>query len=92
MYKCLKITFTGNLPKGFLQKTVLKCARDYPIEGLAQLMMDNLVKIIVCGSLDDVDSFLDKLYDEIDGIDLDELQVEPFAKDRDFRGVFRVLE
>lgn len=92
MYKCLKITFTGNLPKGFLQKTILKCARDYPIEGLAQLMTDNLVKIIVCGSLDHVDSFLDELYDEVNDIELDELQVEPFVKDRDFRGVFRVLE
>lgn len=92
MYKCLKITFTGDLPKGFLQKTVLKCARDYPIEGLAQLMMDNLVKIIVCGPLHEVDSFLDELYDEINDIDLQELQVEPFVKDRDFRGVFRVLE
>lgn len=92
MYKCLKITFTGNLPKGFLQKTVLKCARDYPVEGLAQLMMDNLVKIIVCGPLAEVDSFLDELYDEMHEIEMQELQVEPFVKDRDFRGVFRVLE
>lgn len=92
MNKCLKITFSGSLPKGFLQKTVLKCARDYSIEGLAQLVMDNLVKIIVCGALNEVDSFVDKLYDEINKIELEELQVEPFIKDRDFRGVFRVLE
>lgn len=92
MYKCLKITFTGNFPKGFLQKYVLKCARDFLIEGHAQLIMENAVKIIVCGSLEHVDAFLDKLYDDLNQIELDELLVEPFAKDRDFRGVFRVLE
>ena len=91
MYKCLKITFTGTFPKGFLQN-VLKCARDFVIEGHAQLIMENAVRIIVCGSLEHVDAFLDKLYDDLNQIELDELQVEPFAKDRDFRGVFRVLE
>ncbi len=92
MYKCLKITFTADLPKGFLQKSVQKNARNLAIEGVAQLLMDNFVKIIVCGPLENVDDFLDNLYDEINKIELDELQVEPFIKDRDFRGVFRVLE
>lgn len=92
MYKCLKITFTAQLPKGFLQQSVQKNARDLSIEGVAQLLMDDFVKIIICGPLEHVDDFLDHLYDEINEIDLQELQVEPFVKDRDFRGVFRVLE
>ena len=58
MYKCLKITFTANLPKGFLQKAIQSNAQKLHIEGVAQLLMDNLVKIIVCGSMDHVDYFL----------------------------------
>ncbi|MEX0849329.1 MAG: acylphosphatase [Candidatus Dependentiae bacterium] len=92
MYKCLKITFTAQLPKGYLQKTVQKSARDLAVEGVAQLLVDDFVKIIVCGPMEKVDDFLDNLYDEINSIELEELQVEPFLKDRDFRGVFRVLE
>ncbi len=92
MYKCLKITFTADLPKGFLQKSIQNNARKLAIEGVAQLLMDNYVKIIVCGSLEQVDIFLDLLYKEITEIELEELQVEPFLKDKDYRGVFRVLE
>lgn len=92
MYKCLKITFSADLPEGFMQKAIQKNARKLDIEGVAQLMMSNLVRIIVCGAMDQVDAFLDLLYKEVNAVDLNEFQVEPFLKDRDYRGVFRVVE
>lgn len=92
MYKCIKITFSAELPNGFLQKSIQKNARKLEIEGVAQLLMDNFVKIVVCGSIEQVDTFLDLVYKEIAAIQLDELQVEPFLKDKDYRGVFRVIE
>lgn len=92
MYKCLKITFTANLPKGFLQKAIQNNAQKLHIEGVAQLLMDNLVRIIVCGSMDHVDIFLDYLYKEVSAVQPDEFHIEPFLKDRDYRGVFRVVE
>ena len=55
MYKCLKITFTADLPKGFLQKFIQNNARKLAIEGVAQLLMDNYVKIIVCGSAEGIE-------------------------------------
>lgn len=92
MYKCLKITFSADLPKGFLQRVIQQNARKLDVEGVAQLLMDNFVKIIVCGSMGQVDTFLDLLYKEVNAVDLNEFQVEPFLKDKDYRGVFRVLE
>ena len=92
MHKCLKITFTADLPEGFLQEAIQKHARKLSVEGVAQMLMDNFVKIVVCGTMDEVDSFLDLLYKEVAKIELDELQVEPFLKDKDYRGVFRVIE
>ena len=62
MYKCLKVTFTADLPNGFLQKSLQKHARKLSIEGVAQLLVDNFVKNIVCGSLENVDAFLDHFY------------------------------
>lgn len=92
MYKCLKITFTANLPKEFLQKAIQNNAKKLKIEGVAQLLMDNIVKIIVCGSMDHVDSFLDYLYKEVNAVHPNEFHIEPFLKDRDYRGVFRIVE
>lgn len=92
MYKCLKITFTAELPKGFLQKAIQGNAKKLNVEGVAQLLMDNFVRIIVCGSMDQVDSFLDYLYKEINSVQPNEFQIEPFLKDKDYRGVFRILE
>lgn len=93
MYKCLKITFSAvGLPKDFLHKVIQDNAKKLEIEGVAQLLMDNLVKIIICGSMDQVDSFLDYLYKEIEEINPDDFQIEPFLKDKDYRGVFRILE
>ena len=73
MYKCLKITFTAaDLPQDFLHKVIQGNAKKLEVEGVAQLLMDNIVKIIICGSMDQVDSFLDYLYKEIDELNPDE--------------------
>ncbi len=92
MYKCLKITFNAQMPEGYLQKMLQKKIKKLSIEGVAQQLMDDFIKIIVCGAMEDVDTFLDILYKELNDIELDELQIEPFLKDRDYRGVFRILE
>jgi len=92
MYKCLKITFNAQMPQGYLQKALQKKVKKLSIEGVAQQLMDDFIKIIVCGAMEDVDTFLDILYKELNDIELDELQIEPFLKDRDYRGVFRILE
>ena len=92
MYKCLKVTFIADLPHGFLQKSIQKHAKNLRIEGVAQLLMDDFVKIVICGSLENVDAFLDQFYKEVNKLELNELQIEPFLKDKDYRGVFRVIE
>ena len=78
MHKCLKITFNAQVPQGFLQKALQKKVKKLAIEGVAQQLMDDFIKIIVCGSLEDVDTFLDILYKEVNELALDELQIEPF--------------
>jgi len=93
MNKCLKITlWTQTIPKSFLKGVVQKHANTFKIEGTVQLQQATIVKIIACGKKDTVDAFLDMLHKEIIKLSVDEMQVEPFLKEKDYRGVFRIIE
>jgi len=94
MKKCLKIILeVQNIPKDFLKKSIQKKASTLKVEGTAQLLADStLLRIIACGKKDDVDAFLDILHKEIAMLEVDDMQVEPFLKEKDYRGVFRVIE
>lgn len=92
MSKCIKITFTGSPKPDFLQKVVQKHARGLKVEGLAQVNDEGNFKIIVCGETESVDSFVDLVYKESVKAALEDIEVEPFLKDKDYRGVFRIIE
>ncbi|HRN78089.1 MAG TPA: acylphosphatase [Candidatus Dependentiae bacterium] len=93
MYKCLKITFNANFPEGFLQDFVQKNAKDLGIEGTVQIMnMNNKVRIVACGDKDKVDEFLDLLHKGTAQYIPEDIEAEGFTKDKDYRGVFRIIE
>lgn len=93
MNKCLRVSFGGNLPEDFLHNVIQKNAKKLNLEGTVQhVLAENKVKIIVCGDKDDVDQFLDSLHKGAGKIALEGLEIEPFLKDKDYRGVFRVIE
>lgn len=82
----------GEPTAGFLQKIVQKHARKLDLEGMVQQVVKDLVKIIVCGKKEQVDSFVDLLHKEISDTKFHDIEIEPFLKDKDYRGVFRVIE
>jgi len=87
MNKCLKIMLSGDYKSTFLSDVIQKYAKKTGVEGTARLSADG-IHILVCGSKDHVDNFVDALTKEV----MEEnLSLEPFAKDRDFRGVFRII-
>lgn len=92
MKKCLKITFAAQASEGFLKTFVQKYARKFGVEGTAQHVSESTYRILVCGEKESVDDFLDQLYKGSSSVSLDDIEAEPFLKDRDFRGVFRVIE
>jgi acylphosphatase len=92
MTKCLKIIIAGSFPDSFLRDFIQKHARTLELEGVAQALPDGTIRVLVCGLKDPVDSFLDALHKGIGKAVPEMVEVEPFVKDRDFRGVFRVLE
>ena len=93
MHKCLKITFHGTIPEGFLHDFIQKEAKKFNLEGTVQVLAsENRIKIIVCGVKDAVDDFVDSLHAGSGRAMPEDIQIEPFLKDRDYRGVFRVIE
>lgn len=92
MKKCVKITFFAELPENFLRDFIQKHAQKHGIEGTVQVGGDETIKIIACGHKDKVESFLDSIHKGTAEVDFEELVVEPFLKDKDYRGVFRVIE
>jgi acylphosphatase len=93
MNKCIKISFSLDYPEGFLHTFVQKHARDLDLEGLAQIAhSEQRAVVMVCGPKDNIDAFVDYLYKGNKNTQLKELEVEPFLKVKDYRGVFRVIE
>jgi acylphosphatase len=91
MNKCLKITLWLDPKNNFLHEAVQKSARQLELEGLIQQLGLDQFKIIVCGKKDNVDLFVDFLHNQSTK-EIKSIEIEPFLKDRDYRGVFRVIE
>lgn len=92
MKQCLRIMLYVQSYKASLKDAIHKAAKKTDIEGTIQKMDDKQVMVFACGPKMNVDNFLDELHKKVAAQELDYLEIEPFLKDRDFRGVFRVIE
>lgn len=90
MKKCLKITLM-TLDSAF-RDVVQGAARKLDLEGTVQFVDPKEIVIIACGSKENIDAFLDNLHQGFGSTVPEEVQVEPFLKEKDYRGIFRVLE
>jgi acylphosphatase len=92
MKKCLKITFTSVKAEGFLHDFIQKNARMLNLEGTVQFVEPNEITIIACGTKENIDTFLDIVHQGFGSHIPENINVEPFLKDKDYRGIFRILE
>jgi len=93
MNKCVRISFNSKVPEGYLRSFVQKHARKLNLEGSAQVVgPDGRVRVEVCGTKENIDTFLDVIHKGTTSYRPGEVEVEPFLKEKDYRGVFRVIE
>ncbi len=94
MSQCLHITFMLSNSKKFLQGVVQKHAKTLGLEGTVQVINGEgkSVKVLACGPREAIDDFVDVLHNEASKESIKNIEIEPFIKERDFRGVFRVIE
>lgn len=92
MSQCLRISFSMDVPKDFLHTFIQKHARSLQLEGTVQVESTSVVKIIICGKKESLDEFVDLLHKRAAKEELENMELEPFISEKDFRGVFRVIE
>ena len=92
MDRCLKITFSTNKSKDFLDSVIKKSARDLGIEGTVQALSSESVNIVACSSKETLEDFLDVLHKEAANGLMHDIVIQPFLKNKDYRGVFRIID
>ena len=91
MNQCVKITLVVKTSEELLKNLIKKHAERLAIEGVGNIENSDTIKIVANGSNNAIDEFIDALYDGYKGAKPTIIEVEPFMKDRDYRGVFRVI-
>lgn len=93
MNRCLRIIIVAQLPEDFLHSFIQKNAKKLGLEGQAQWVdSEKHIRIIVCGEGEALDTFVDALHEGIARLMVENVEIEPFLKDKDYRAVFRVIE
>ena len=93
MNQCLRITFdVPSEQRQTLRLFIQKEAKKLFLEGTVRIMPSASLKVIACGDKQKMDIFLDSVLEEIEKLRCERLEIEPFLKDRDYRGVFRIIE
>lgn len=90
MKQCVKITLSIENPTEILKKLVHPQAQKLDIEGVGHVQ-DGLVKITAAGTNSAIDAFIDALYRGYKNTRPRLVEVEPFIKIHDYRGVFRII-
>lgn len=91
MNKCLKINLVIKNGQGLLESFIQKNAKKCKVEGVA-FIAENQIKITACGTAENLDEFVDSLYKGHQDVKPSLIEVEPFLKDKDYRGIFRIIE
>ena len=92
MKKCLRLLITAEFSKDVLENFIQKNAKKLGLEGTGQKVANNQILIAVCGTGDALDQFMDVLHKGSSSFSLQDLIVDPFLKDKDYREVFRIIE
>lgn len=92
MKQCLKITFVLPKPDNILNGVLQEQARKLGVEGVGQMLDDQKAEIIACGLRHAIEQLVDVIYKGSPKVKPENIEVEPFISERDFRGVFRIIE
>ncbi len=91
MSRCIKMTFSVQRSSEKLLNALQKQALECKLEGFVMASTPETVKIIACGVSADLDTFLDKVDEVIAAQGGQDVIIDPFLKDKDYRGVFRIM-
>ncbi len=91
MNKCIKILCNIDEKQKSISADIQKHAKQYEVEGNVQINSGQLI-ISACGNTENLDFFVDALHRLFAKTSIKIIEIEPFLKNRDYRGVFRIVE
>lgn len=91
MSRCIKMTFSVNRTNDKFLHTLQNQAQKCNLEGLVMANTPETIKIIACGGSSDLEVFLDTIDEIIADQGGHDIMIDPFLKDKDYRGVFRIM-
>ncbi len=91
MSKCLKVTVKGKVQDVSYREFVQKHAQKFGVEGTIKNLDDGSVLIFACGQTDKLENLIDQLYKGTSAARVEDVIIEPFVNEKDFRGAFRVI-
>lgn len=91
MSRCIKMTFEVKNGNERLFEEIQKKAREYQLEGFIMASSPQAIKMIACGVSADLEVFLDTVDEIIVRQGGQNVEIDPFLKDKDYRGVFRIM-
>ena len=91
--RTIKITVLGHVKDEIYKRFTQKQAQDLAIEGVVQDQAEEGGLVIyACGPSDNLEKFIDLLYKGPSGKPVEDVYAEPFVKEKDYRGVFRIID
>lgn len=91
MKRCLKMLIRIEQWDSRWSTDIQKQAQKYTIEGVMQILDSTQVRIMICAEDANLDDFIDYLYDFFIERKMQIEELEPFIKEKDYRGIFRVI-
>ncbi len=92
MKQCIRINFTlEKIPKNFLT-IIQENAHKHKLEGTGQIVDTTTLKIAACGDPHGIEVFVDFIHQITVDMVAGAIEIEPFVRQRDYRGVFRIIE
>ncbi len=92
MSLCIRIRFSMEAGSDAVRVFIQKQAKDLELEGTAHFVGDKSVNMVVCGEREQVDFFIDELHAKSAKYKIENIELEPFLKTKDYRSSFRVIE
>ena len=89
MSQCLRIEIIAKKP--VVNQDLQRMAKNLLLEGYAQPTDNSKLHVVVCGEKSKIEAFIDALHEGVLEKKIEQFVIEPFLKDRDYRGVFRFL-
>lgn len=91
MKKSVKIVINGQFNNKTFPSFLLEKSKNVSVEGLLQILNLKSAIMYLTGNVDDVESFIDLMFDENSGIDNASIDIKAMDEEKDFRGIFRVV-